>query len=501
MEADAQSRRWTLVAVCTTTFMLLLDITIVVVALPSIQRRLHAGLTGLEWVVDAYALTLAALILTAGALSDRFGRRRLFIVGVVVFTGASLLCGLAWNIVALDIARAIQGVGGAALFATALALIGHEYRGPERGGAIAIWGATVGAAVASGPLVGGILTDTLGWRWVFFVNVPVGAFALTVALKRMRESRDEGAVRADIWGLVTWSAALFLIVFGLLRGNSSGWSSALILASLIGGGLLLVVFVVVELVQERPMLDVTLFRQPAFLGVSIATFCIGAGMFAQFPFLSIYLQDVLGYSPLGAGVRFLPLTGFVFAVPLVTRRFAPAASMRLVLSGGMALVAAALLLMYGLDVGSHWTALLPGLIVAGIGIGLANPAIAAAALRVVDPARTGMASGINNSFRLSGVAVGVAALGAVLERRASSSLASSLGPHGHDLAQAVASTGVRAAGGRSTVAHAAALAFVSGLNAVLLVGCVVVAVGAAAAAALMRAPKPAAAPAPTSSGS
>src|SRR3989440_5445876 len=214
------TRRWTLIAVCVTTFMLLLDITIVNVALPSIQRRLTADLTGLEWVVDAYALTLAALILTAGALADRFGRRLLFMVGVLVFTSASLFCGLAWNIVALDIARAIQGVGGAALFATALALIGHEYRGPERGGAIALWGATIGAAVASGPLVGGILTDTLGWRWVFFVNVPVGAFALWVALTQMRESRDEGAVRAHLGGLLTLSASLFLIVFGLLRGNS-----------------------------------------------------------------------------------------------------------------------------------------------------------------------------------------------------------------------------------------------------------------------------------------
>src|SRR6059058_1552672 len=322
MEADAEARRWTLVAVCVTTFMLLLDITIVNVALPSIQRRLHAGLTGLEWVVDAYALTLAALILTAGALADRFGRRLLFMVGVLVFTSASLVCGLAWNIVALDVARAIQGVGGAALFATALALIGYEYRGPERGGAISIWGATIGAAVASGPLVGGILTEALGWRWVFFVNVPVGAFALAVALKQMNESRDEGAVRSDLWGLLTLSAALFLIVFGLLRGNSSGWGSALILSSLIGGAVLLVIFVFVELMQERPMLDVTLFRQPAFLGVSIATFCIGAGMFALFPYLSIYLQDVLGYGPLGAGVRFLPLTVFVFAVPIVMRRFA-----------------------------------------------------------------------------------------------------------------------------------------------------------------------------------
>jgi EmrB/QacA subfamily drug resistance transporter len=501
MEAEAQGRRWTLVAVCVTTFMLLLDITIVNVALPSIQRRLHAGLAGLEWVVDAYALTLAALILTAGALADRYGRRLLFIVGVLVFTSASLLCGIAWNIVALDVARAIQGVGGAALFATALALIGHEYRGPERGGAIAIWGATIGAAVASGPLVGGILTDSLGWRWVFFVNVPVGAFALFVALTRMNESRDERAVRADVWGLLTWSGALFLIVFGLLRGNSSGWSSALILASLIGGGLLLVVFVVVERMQERPMLDMDLFGRPAFLGVSIATFCIGAGMFALFPFLSIYLQDVLGYSPLGAGVRFLPLTAFVFAVPLLTRRFAPTLSLRVLLASGTALVAVALLLMHGLTASSHWTALLAGLIVAGIGIGLANPAIAAAALRVVDPARTGMASGINNAFRLSGVAVGVAALGAVLERRAASSLASTLGPSGRRLAQAVSESGLRAAGGRPAIAHAAGVAFVSGLNAVLLVGCITVAIGAVAAAALMRTPAPMASPAPGQAGS
>ncbi|HEY4349078.1 MAG TPA: MFS transporter [Gaiellaceae bacterium] len=495
MEADSQARRWTLVAVCTTTFMLLLDITIVNVALPSIQRDLNASLTGLQWVVDAYALTLAALILTAGALADRFGRRLLFMVGVIVFTGSSLVCGLAWNIAALDVARAVQGVGGAALFATALALIGHEYRGPERGGAIALWGATIGAAVASGPLVGGILTDALSWRWVFFVNVPVGAFALFVALTKMRESRDEGAVRADLAGLFTLSASLFLIVFGLLRGNSSGWTSALILSCLIGGAALLVVFVLVELMQERPMLDISLFRQPAFLGVSIATFCIGAGMFALFPYLSIYLQDVLGYSPLGAGVRFLPLTVFVFAVPLAMRRFAPAAPFYLVIAIGLALTAGSLLLMHGLTANSHWTALLAGLIVGGLGIGLANPAIAASALRVVDPARTGMASGVNNAFRLSGVAVGVAALGAVLERRAASSLGSSLGPHGRALGQAVASTGTRAGGGKPAVVHAASLAFVSGLNAVLIVGCVTVAVGALAAATLMRTRAPVAAPA------
>ena len=466
--------------------MLLLDITVVNVALPNIQHDLDASLTGLQWVVDAYALTLAALILTAGTLADRYGRRLLFIIGVVVFTLSSLLCGLAWSIAVLDIARAVQGVGGAALFATALALIGAEYRGPEIGGAIAIWGATIGAAVASGPLVGGILTDALDWRWVFFVNVPVGAFALFVALTRMRESRDPQATHTDVWGLLTFSASLFLIVFGVLRGNAEGWGSALILGSLIGGGVLLAVFVAVEHMQTRPMLDLDLFRHPAFVGVSVATFCIGAGMFALFPYLSIYLQDILGYSPLGAGLRFLPLTVFVFLVPLATRKLAPGASLRWLLSGGLVLVAAALLLMHGLTPSSKWTALLPGLIVAGIGIGLANPAIAAAALRAVDPSRTGMASGINNACRLTGVAVGVAALGAVLEDRISTSLVSSLGPRGEGLASAVAATGTRVASSNPALEHPATFAYVSGLNTTLLVSCAIVAVGALAAGLLMR---------------
>ncbi|HET7758473.1 MAG TPA: MFS transporter [Gaiellaceae bacterium] len=485
-EPVGHDRRWTLVAVCTTTFMLLLDITVVNVALPNIQEQLHASLTGLQWVVDAYALTLAALILTAGALSDRYGRRLLFIVGVVFFTTASLVCGLAWDIAVLDVARAVQGVGGAALFATALALIGHEYQGREMGGAIAIWGATIGAAVASGPLVGGILTDALDWRSIFFVNVPVGAFALWVGLTRMAESRDPNARRADVWGLVTFSASLFLIVFGVLRGNDEGWTSAVILGSLIAGGALLMVFVFVENAQERPMLDLGLFRSPAFDGISLATFCIGAGMFALFPYLSIYLQSVLGYSPLGAGLRFLPLTVFVFVVPLLSRKLAPGLSLRWSLAGGLVLVAIALLLMHGLTSSSKWTALLPGLIVAGVGIGLANPAIAAAALRAVDPTRTGMASGINNACRLTGVAVGVAVLGAILERRISTSLVSSIGPRGSNLASAVAATGTRVASNRPALAHPSTVAFVSGLNTILLVSCAIVAVGAVAAGLLMR---------------
>ena len=489
MEAGSpEVRRWTLIAVCVTTFMLLLDITIVNVALPSIQHRLKADLTGLQWVVDAYALALAALILTAGALADRFGRRLLFTFGVVVFSSASLLCGLAWNITVLDVARGLQGIGGAALFATALALIGHEYRGPERFGAIAVWGATVGAAVASGPLVGGILTDALGWRWVFFVNVPVGAFALLIARTRMIESRDLGALRTDFAGLVSFTAALFLIVFGLLRGNAEGWGSGLILSTLVAGVVLLAVFVLVEARQERPMLDISLFRRPAFLGVSLATFAIGAGMFALFPYLSIYLQDILGTSPLGAGLRFLPLTAFVFLVPLLTRGIAQRAQPWVLASLGLLLVSIALLLMHGLTTGSRWTALLPGFVIGGIGIGLANPTLAAAALRTVDPARSGMASGINNAFRLSGVSIGVAALGAVLEGRVSTSLASTAHVHSQGLAAAVSSAGTRAVSAHPGLIHPAVTAFVSGLNAVLLVGCGIVFAGAVAAAILMRVP-------------
>jgi EmrB/QacA subfamily drug resistance transporter len=487
-------RRWTLVAVCTTTFMLLLDITIVVVALPSIQSRFAASLTGIQWVVDAYALALAALILTAGALADRYGRRLVFMTGVVLFTVSSLLCGLAWSVAALDIARAVQGIGGAALFATALALIGHEYRGPERFGALAVWGATVGAAVASGPLVGGILTDAFGWRWIFFVNIPVGVFAFVVARQRIAESRDERARRTDIAGLVTFSSGLFLVVFGIIRGNSHGWTSGLILGSLIGGIAVLALFVVVERRQERPMLDVTLFGQRAFVGVSVATFCIAAGMFALFPYLSIYLQDILGYTPLGAGLRLLPMTAFIFFVPIATRRLAARVPLRITIAVGLALAAGGVALMYGLSASSRWTALLAGLMVGGVGIGVANPALAAGALRVVDPSRTGMASGISNTFRLGGVAMGVAALGAILESRAASSLSAVVGSRSHRLGEAVSSAGVHAVSGQPALIHPARVAFVSGLNVLLVIGCATLVVGAIAAAALLGVPTPAPTP-------
>ena len=485
-------RWWTLLAVCVATFMLLLDITIVNVALPVIQRDLGASLTDLQWVVDAYTLTLAALLLTAGSLADRLGRRLLFVSGLAIFTLASMLCGLATSPLFLNLARALQGTGGAAMFATALALIAQEFSGRERGTAIAAWGATIGAAVAIGPLVGGALTDGLGWEWIFFVNVPIGAFAIAVALARTGESRSRDAGPPDWLGAVLFSAGLFLLVFALLRGNAEGWSSAPITSAFVGAVVSLAAFVLVERRQRRPMLDLSLFGSPAFAGVSLATFAIGAGMFSMFLFLTIYLQDILGLSPLATGLRFLPLTVVSFFVAMAGGRLGARFPARGLLGAGLGLVCLGLVLMHGVDPHSDWTALLAGLVVAGVGIGLSNPTIAGTALGVVEPARSGMASGINNTFRMGGVATGIAALGAVFEHRIDSKLAELLPDHPAGLTGAVAAGGTRAASGlappgrRAQIAHAAGEAFTAGLNEVLLIGALIAVAGAVSAFALIR---------------
>jgi EmrB/QacA subfamily drug resistance transporter len=484
-------RWWALIAICGGTFMLLVDVTIVQVALPRIQRELHAGFTDLQWVIDAYALTLSALILTSGTLADRVGRKRVFVGGVALFTLASLACGLSSSATMLILARAVQGIGGAAMFATSLALIAQEFQGHERGGAIAAWGATVGGAVAVGPLVGGILTEALGWQWIFFVNIPIGAVTIAISATRMVNVRDPGAERLDWAGLITFSGALFMLIFGLLRGSDEGWGSTLIVSLLGGAVVLLAAFLIVELRQSRPMFDLSLFRNRAFCGVSLATFAIGAGMFAMFPYLTLYLQDALGYSPLQGGVRLLPATVLTFVVPLITRRLTGRVAPGVLLGSGLGLTALGLGLMNGLTVHSDWTALLPGLLLTGIGIGLANPAIANIALGVVPPERSGMASGISNTFRIGGLAIGVAALGAVFQSRLSTSLRDSLGKPPAGLAKAVASGGTHAAATlaphRPDVVEAALRAFTDGLNTILLVGAGTVALGALAGVALVRA--------------
>jgi len=483
---------WTLVLISIATFMLLLDITVVNVALPDIQRDLNASLSSLQWVVDAYALTLAVFLLTAGSLGDRLGRRRVFSIGFAIFTLASFLCGIAGDPTLLNLARGLQGVGGAAMFATSLALIGQEFQGKDRATAFGVWGATVGGAVAIGPLVGGLITEHLGWEWIFFVNVPIGVLAIALTEMRLANVAAQDAQRIDLPGLVAFSLGLFLLIFGLIRGNPEGWDSGVIVASLGGAVALLLAFVAIEARSAHPMLDLTLFRKPAFNGVSAVAFGLSAGMFALFLYLTIYMQGVLGYSPLETGLRFLPMTVLSFIASPIAGALSHRIPIRVLLGVGLGSVGVGLLLMHGIGVDSEWTALLAGFLIAGIGIGVANPGIGQAAIAVVPAEKAGMGSGINTTFRQIGIATGIASLGAVFQSRVASKL-NELLPNAPDgLAEAVSSSGTHAAAGfappgqQHRVVEASEAAFVSGFNEILLIGAILSFVVAAAGFLLVR---------------
>src|SRR3954469_575171 len=483
---------WTLVLVSIATFMLLLDVTVVNVALPDIQRELNASLSSLQWVGDTYSLMLAAFLLTAGSLGDRLGRRRVFTIGFGIFTFASFLCGIASDPTLLSLARGLQGIGGAGMYATSLALIGQEFHGKDRATAFGVWGATVGGAVAVGPLVGGILTQSFGWEWIFFVNVPIGIAAMVLTERKIVNVFAKDPEPVDVPGLVTFSVALFLLIFGLIRGNPEGWGSPAILPCLIGAAGLLAAFVAIESRSQHPMLDLELFRKPAFNGVSAVAFALSAGMFAMFLYLTIYMQGVLDFSPLEAGLRFLPLTVLGFVVAPISGALSHRVPIRVLLGCGLTLVGLGLLLMHGLSPGSDWRALLVGFVLAGIGIGTTNPGIGQAAIAVVPVEKSGMGSGINTTFRQVGIATGVAALGAVFQSRVDSELAKQL-PHAPDgLGELVASGGSRAVsealGARATphLQHAADTAFVAGFNEILLIAGIVSFVGAVLGFALVR---------------
>jgi EmrB/QacA subfamily drug resistance transporter len=451
-------KTWTLIVVCIATFMLLLDITIVNVALPAIERSLDASFSDLQWVVDAYALGLATCVLTAGALADLFGRKRVFLLGIALFTLASVACGLANDPLFLIVARGIQGIGGAMMFATALALLSQEFHGRERGTAFGLWGATIGAAVAVGPLAGGMLTSWLSWRWIFLVNVPIGVVAILLGLRKLQESSSPEHSRLDPPGLVTLTAGLFCLILALIEGNSHGWTSALILTLLVVGAIVLAAFVWTQARDRPTMIDLALFRRPAFVGAQITAFAISSSMFAMFLYLTLYLQNILGLSPLQTGLRFLPLSVISFFAAPLAGRLSSSVPIRALLAFGLALNALAMLLMSRVSTHSHWTVFLPGFLIGGVGIGFVNAPLATTAVSTVRVERAGMASGINNTFRQIGIATGIAALGAIF----------------------LAVAGARAKTGQDPAA------FVHGLHVILLVGAGVAAVGALLALALVR---------------
>jgi EmrB/QacA subfamily drug resistance transporter len=494
---------WTLIAVCVAMFMLLLDITVVNVALPAIQRSQHSSFRDLQWVVNAYALTLAAFLLTAGALSDLFGRRLVFTTGLVVFTLSSAWCGLSTTPLELNVARAVQGIGGAMMFATSLALIAQAFQGRERGTAFGLYGGVIGAAVAVGPVLGGVITSGIGWEWIFFVNVPIGIGAVALTLTQVAESRDPDASGVDWLGLVTFSGSLFLLVFALVRGNEDGWGSTRILSYLIGSAVLIVAFVIAERRQRRPMLDLSLFRLPAFAGASLVALALSSSMFAMFLYLTLYIQDVLGYNPLHAGLRFLPITLLSFAVAPIAGRLSVRVPVRLLLGTGLLLVAGGLLAMTAISATSGWTTLIPGFVIAGAGIGMVNPPLASTAVGVVAPARSGMASGINNTFRQVGIATGIAALGAVFQHDITRKTTTALGETaaGRGVLQSTAHAGLSKAlvsgnvgsvmrslnpAARGALGHAYRVGFTDSLTTLLQIGTVIAVFGAVAAFALVR---------------
>jgi EmrB/QacA subfamily drug resistance transporter len=485
-QADFHGNKWwTLVAVCLGTFMLLLDITVINVALPDIQQSLGASFSDLQWVVDAYALTLAALLLPAGSLADLYGRRLLFVIGLSIFTIASLLCGLASTTLVLQLSRGLQGVGGAIMFAVSLALLADAFRGKDRGTAFGVWGAVTGLAVALGPLIGGALTSGLSWRWIFFVNLPIGAVAVVATVLRVAESRVQGARRPDVPGFIVFTLALASLVYGLIESNERGFSDGRVIGCLVAAGVLLIVFIVIESLLPHPMFDLALFRLPTFSGGAVAAFGISASIFSVLLYMVLYLQDVLGFSAFQTGLRLLILSGGIMLTTPIAGRLSSHMPVRWLIGPGLLLIGVGLLLMRGLNADSSWTHLIPGMIVGGAGVGMVNPPLASTAVGVVRPDRAGMASGINSTFRQVGIATGIALLGTLFSNKVSADVVSraqhvpALAGRGQQLATAVQSGTAQQSikqippAARGAVEKVVSGAFTSGLDRILLVAAIV----------------------------
>nr|WP_042198927.1 MFS transporter [Kibdelosporangium sp. MJ126-NF4]CEL23624.1 Putative integral membrane efflux protein [Kibdelosporangium sp. MJ126-NF4]CTQ93161.1 Putative integral membrane efflux protein [Kibdelosporangium sp. MJ126-NF4] len=404
--------KWSpLVAACLGGFVLLVDVTIVLVALPATANSLNASLTGMQWVVDAYALALSAFVLGSGALADQIGRKRTYLGGLAVFGIASLACGLAPTVGVLVVARAAQGIGGAAMLATTMAIINVTYHGRDRGIALGIWGAVAGAASAAGPVLGGLLTEFLGWRWTFLINIPIGIAAIWLTSKVVTESTNPHARGVDIPGVVTFTAAAGAITYGLMEAGEHGWGSARTLGWLGAGLVLLIGFVVVQSRSGKALLDLKLFRQPSFPVILLAAMAFSFAAFGYLPFLSVWLQQRLGLGPLEAGLVLLPSSVAAFLVAGTIGRFLHQVPFRYTISLGMAITSVGAFL---LTTGDSWAVTLPGLAATGVGVAVTSQALPGAIMATVPQHRAGMASGALNTFRQLGFALGVALLGTVV---------------------------------------------------------------------------------------
>jgi EmrB/QacA subfamily drug resistance transporter len=425
----APHKNWTLLAVCLGIFMLLVDLTIVVVAIPDIRSSLHTSFSDVQWTIDAYSLSLAALLLPTGSLADILGHRRVFAFGIGIFTLGSLLCGLADSGTELIVWRALQGVGGATVFATSLALLAQTFHGRERGFALGVWGAVAGLSTALGPLIGGVLTTAISWHWIFYVNVPIGVFAIAITLTKVGEFRPPRHRRVDLPGFVLFTVGLTALVFGLIESGFRGWGSTEVVVSLIVAAVALPAFLVVEHILEQPMFDLKLFRIPTFVGGSIAAFGMNGSLYAMFLYIVLYLQNVQHFSALGVGWRLAIITAGSIVTAIPAGRASAHVPVRFLIGPGLLLVGIGLLLMRGLSPDSSWLHLVPGFVIAGLGSGLVNAPLASTAVGVVKPQDAGMASGINTTFRQVGIATAVAALGSIFASQLNGATHATLGAH------------------------------------------------------------------------
>ena len=489
-------RKWLpLVTVCLGTFMLLVDVTIVNVALPDMAKDLKTSFSSLQWVVDAYALTLAALVLGTGSIADLVGHRRAYVAGLALFAVSSLVCGLSPNAGVLVSFRAVQGLGAAAMFATTFALLNSNYSGRDRGVAYGMWGAVAGASAAIGPIAGGLLTEGISWRWIFYVNLPVSVAAIALCVLVLDDAHAPVRARVDVPGIVAFTAAAGTLTYGLIHANEHGWSTAGSWGWLVASPVMLVLFVLVETRTRQPMLDLGLMRNRSFVGILLAIGLLSLAAFASFTYTSIWLQSVLGLSPIQAGLTGLPLSLAAFAVSASIGRFLHGAKPGPIIGGGVLLVGIGGLVAAALVHGSaSWPALIPGFLIVGIGVGLANPTISSAAMAAVPVQRGGMAAGAVNTSRQLGFALGIAGLGSVFEARAQHVLSGHSVPEAARVARAVSGgqapivlqkAPAAARGALDTAIHAAA---VSGVQWAFLISGAIGVLAGLAVLAMVRSP-------------
>ncbi len=413
--AEDNRKWWTLAAVSFGLFMIMLDNTVVNVALPSIQRSLGLKVSELEWVVAGYALTFGAFMLTGGKLADLLGRRKMFVAGLIVFTASSLACGLAGSATVLIGARVVQGLGAALMNPSTLSIITVTFPPKQRGTAIGIWAGVSALALAIGPLVGGLITEHINWNWIFFINIPVGILAVISAFLFIDESRDTSAEqRPDIPGLATSALGLFALIYALIEGNSYGWSSTRILGAFAVAAVSLGAFAILELRQRLPMLDLSLFRNRTFAGANAVMLLVALAMFGVFFYISLFMQQVLDYSPIQAGAAFLPMTVLIVFLAPLAGKYSDRFGSRYLAGSGMLLLSASLFLFSRLDVGSTYWHLLPAMIVGGVGISLTMTPTTAAAMSAVRMDKAGVGSAVLNSMRQVGGSLGIALIGAII---------------------------------------------------------------------------------------